>query len=80
MHAPNEIHPLWSSGGTRVVFGSNQVGFPPTHQVDAGTDFFVGYDDHYRQGDRINAQVFPGSALQRTNRAIFTKLQYLFRY
>ena len=31
-------------------------------------------------GNQINAAVFPTAAWRRTNRAIFTKLQYLFRY
>ena len=51
-----------------------------TYRVNAGTVFFVGYDDHYRQGNQINAAVFPTAAWRRTNRAIFTKLQHLFRY
>ena len=61
-----------------------------TYRVNAGTAFYIGYDDHYRQADRIfddldgdgfTEQVFPAvTALQRTNRAFFTKFQYLFRY
>ena len=61
-----------------------------TYRVNAGTAFYIGYDDHYRQGDLIfddldgdgyTEQVFPAvTALQRTNRAFFTKFQYLFRY
>ena len=50
-----------------------------TYRVNSGTAFYLGYDDHYTQGDAINADVFPGTQFQRTNRAIFTKLQYLFR-
>jgi len=50
-----------------------------TYRVNAGTVFYVGYDDHYRRGDKLNALLFP-TIYQRTNRAIFTKLQYLFRY
>ena len=66
------------------------LNFLLTYRVNAGTVFYVGYDDHYRQADQIVRDVdgdglddrfFPGStALRRTNRAIFTKLQYLFRY
>jgi len=50
--------------------------------------FFVGYDDHYRQEDRIEGdldgdgfdeRLFFTSDLRRTNRAVFTKLRYLFR-
>jgi len=51
-----------------------------TYRVNAGTVFFVGYDDHYRQGTQIDERWFPTTAMLRTNRAIFTKLQYLFRY
>ena len=51
-----------------------------SYRVNAGTVFFVGYDDHYRQGNQIDEQVFPTTAMLRTNRAVFTKLQYLFRY
>ena len=59
-----------------------------TYRVNAGTVFFVGYDDHYRQEDRIEGDVdgdgfderlFFTSDLRRTNRAGFTKLRYLFR-
>ena len=53
---------------------------------------FVGrvrYDDHYRQADHImrdldgngiDDRIFQSTALKRTNRAVFVKLQYLFRY
>ena len=51
-----------------------------TYRVNAGTVFFVGYDDHHRQGTAIDERLFPTMAMLRTNRAIFTKLQYLFRY
>ncbi|HJN43443.1 MAG: hypothetical protein CL477_20575 [Acidobacteria bacterium] len=60
-----------------------------TYRINAGTVFFFGYDDHYRQADRlegdldgdgIDEQLFFTDALRRTNRAIFTKLRYLFRY
>lgn len=51
-----------------------------TYRVNAGTVFFIGYDDRYRQGDRIDPDVFRGTRYARTNRAVFSKLQYLFRY
>jgi len=50
-----------------------------TYRVNAGTVFFVGYDDHYREGRKINELMYPTGALLRENRAFFTKLQYLFR-
>ena len=60
-----------------------------TFRINAGTVFFLGYDDHYQQadfilgdgdGDGFEEQLFYRGALQRTNRAIFVKLQYLLRY
>ena len=51
-----------------------------TYRVNAGTVFFIGYDDHYEQGNLLDAVRYPTSALQRTNRAFFTKLSYLFRF
>ena len=54
-----------------------------TYRVNGGTVFYVGYDDHYRQEDQIDQldeQFFMSNNFRRTNRAIFTKLQYLFRY
>ena len=60
-----------------------------TYRVNAGTVFFVGYDDRYQQADRIERDTdgdgrddrfFFSGDLRRTNRAVFTKVQYLFRY
>ena len=60
-----------------------------TYRINAGTVFFVGYDDHYRQanliegdldGNGIEEQLFFTGNLRRTNRAMFVKLQYLLRY
>ncbi len=51
-----------------------------TYRVNSGTVFFLGYDDHYQQGDRIDAARYPTTAFQQTNRAFFTKFSYLFRY
>jgi hypothetical protein len=51
-----------------------------TYRVNSGTVFYLGYDDRYRQGDRIEESPFPTAQYQRTNKAIFTKLQYLLRY
>jgi uncharacterized protein DUF5916 len=51
-----------------------------TYRVNAGTVFFVGYDDHYREGTTIDERLFPTTTMLRTNRAFFTKFQYLFRY
>ena len=60
-----------------------------TYRVNAGTAFYIGYDDRYQQADHImrdldgngiDDRFFQSTALRRTNRAFFTKLQYLFRY
>jgi hypothetical protein len=51
-----------------------------TYRVNAGTAFFLGYDDHYQRGDLIEDLLDPTERYERTNRAIFTKIQYLFRY
>ena len=55
-----------------------------TYRVNSGTVFFIGYDDRYTQGDRIfdddEEPLFLTTDFERTNRAFFTKLSYLFRY
>ena len=53
-----------------------------TYRVNSGTAFYVGYDDHYQQYDRFyddQVNITDRGYLQ-TNRAVFTKIQYLFRY
>jgi hypothetical protein len=50
-----------------------------TYRVNSGTVFYLGYDDRYKEGSAVNSQIFSDPAYQRTNRAIFTKIQYLFR-
>lgn len=51
--------------------------------------FYIGYDDRDQQteqierdtnGDGIDDRFFFTTDVKRTNRAVFTKLQYLFRY
>ena len=65
------------------------LNFLLTYRINAGTAFYFGYDDRYQQADRIardldgngiDDRFFQSTALRRTNRAFFTKLQYLFRY
>ena len=65
------------------------LNFLCTYRVNAGTVVYVGYDDHYQQADLIEAtvdgddmaqQLFHATERRRTNRAVFLKLQYLFRY
>ena len=65
-----------------VGVGANHTVFQnllATYRVNSGTVFYVGYDDRFKQGNAINDTVFTDTAYQRTNRAVFTKLQYLFR-
>ena len=57
------------------------LNFLVTYRVNSGTAFYIGYDDHYQQRAQFEDQTnFPGTGYQQTNRAVFTKFQYLFRY
>ncbi len=51
-----------------------------TYRINTGTVVFLGYDDRYQQGLQIDEGFFPTTQLERTNRAFFTKISYLFRY
>ncbi len=56
-----------------------------TYRVNSGTVFFIGYDDRYQQGDLIfdddnDDPIFFTTDFERTNRAFFMKISYLFRY
>ena len=51
-----------------------------TYRVNAGTAFYVGYDDRLQEGIYLDRERFYNRDLQRQQRAFFTKLQYLFRY
>ena len=60
-----------------------------TYRVNAGTVFYFGYEDHHQQadlierdrdGDGVPDRLYYTSERRRTNRALFLKLQYLFRY
>jgi hypothetical protein len=62
--------------------GSNHTLFENilvTYRVNSGTVFYLGYDDRYKEGSAVNAQIFSDPTYRRTNRAVFTKIQYLFR-
>jgi len=63
---------------TQSVTVGNNVLF--TYRINAGTVLFLGYDDRFQRGTRIDSLLFPFTGLQRTNRAFFGKLSYLFRY
>ncbi len=66
------------------------LNFLLTYRVNAGTVLYAGYDDHYQQADLIEGDLAGwydvggrrrlGLGRQRTNRAVFVKFQYLFRY
>ena len=62
---------------TQVVSVGNNLLL--TYRINAGTVIFLGYDDRYQRGTRIDNTLFPFTRLQRTNRAVFTKVSYLFR-
>ena len=51
-----------------------------TYRVNAGTAFYIGYDDRLQEGIYLDRERFYNRDLQRQQRAFFTKLQYLFRY
>ena len=51
-----------------------------TYRVNAGTAFYIGYDDRLQEGIFLDRERFYNHDLQRQRRAFFTKLQYLFRY
>ena len=51
-----------------------------TYRINAGTVGFLGYDDRYRQGRLLDELRFPHDRFERTNRAVFGKISYLFRY
>jgi len=62
--------------------GSNHTLFENilvTYRVNSGTVFYVGYDDRYKEGTAVNSNIFSDPSYKRTNRAVFTKIQYLFR-
>ena len=62
---------------TQAVTLGNNLLF--TYRINSGTVVFLGYDDRYQRGTRIDNTLFPMTSLQRTNHAIFTKVSYLFR-
>ena len=55
-----------------------------TYRVNSGTVFYIGYDDRYQQGDLIfddnDDPLYFTTDFERTNRAFFTKVSYLFRF
>ena len=51
-----------------------------TYRINAGTVAFLGYDDRFQSGSLIDSLLFATRQLQRTNRAVFAKVSYLFRY
>ena len=63
---------------TQSVTVGNNILF--TYRINAGTVVFLGYDDRFQRGTEIDSLLFPFNSLQRTNRAFFGKLSYLFRY
>jgi len=60
-----------------VTLGNNLL---LTYRINAGTVAFLGYDDRYQRGSRIDNFLFRTTRLQRTNRAVFGKISYLLRF
>jgi hypothetical protein len=60
-----------------VTLGNNLL---LTYRINAGTVAFLGYDDRYQRGSRIDNFLFKTTKLQRTNRAVFGKISYLLRF
>ena len=63
------------------TFGANLL---VTYRVNSGSVFYIGYDDRYKQGHLIfdddDEPLFFTTDFERTNRAFFMKISYLFRY
>ncbi len=51
-----------------------------TYRVNAGTVFYAGIDDRLQEGIHLDKESYYTRDLQRYRRAVFMKLQYLFRY
>jgi len=62
--------------------GTGEVGVNVlfTYRVNAGTVFYIGYDDRLKEWVNMNEERYLASFLERQRRAFFTKFQYLFRY
>ena len=60
--------------------GKVEINLLVTYRVNAGTAFYIGYDDRLQEGIHLDRERFHNRDLQRQQRAFFTKLQYLFRY
>ncbi len=74
--------------GWDTIGGSTSASCSPTGST-RGRCSLIEYDDRYQQadqierdtnGDWIDDRFFFTTDVKRTNRAVFTKLQYLFRY
>ena len=51
-----------------------------TYRINVGTVAFLGYDDRFLRRSQLDAMLFPTRQFERTNRAVFTKVSYLFRF
>jgi hypothetical protein len=61
----------------RGTFGSNLLF---SYEINAGTVFFLGYDDQFEEAININDEIYDTDRMLRTSRAFFMKIAYLFRY
>jgi hypothetical protein len=57
--------------------GLNLLG---TYRVNAGTAFFLGYDDRFNGLSVLDDETTVRYPFRRSNRAVFAKLQVLLRY
>jgi hypothetical protein len=57
--------------------GVNLLG---TYRINAGTAFFLGYDDRRQQAININPDIYDTTRMLQTSRSFFMKIAYLFRY
>ena len=63
-----------------IVFVADGLRHGSVNAIDTPALYRIRTDGVYRHGDQINPTLFPRDTYRRTNRAVFTKLQYLFRY
>ncbi len=57
--------------------GLNLLG---TYRINAGTVFFLGYDDRRQEAININDELYDTTRMLQTSRSFFMKIAYLFRY
>ena len=75
--AAQDVGEITTCSGVWKIFNVKMA----SYRVNSGTAFYIGYDDHYQQYEQFHEQVnITDRGYLQTNRANFTKIQYLFRY